>query len=112
MRSLAAREKEAPTATPQRCAQVARRQAHRHLGRGTWHSSLTSNLPSPPTFHFRNVPLSMGVCRALGFPGHSTMLNIGHGWVLDGYGGRSVVSAGRPTSTRSQLSFEDPCWLD
>jgi hypothetical protein len=83
-----------------------------HLG-----PPITPNVPLSQrstfaAFHFRSVPLSMGVCRALGFPGHSTMLNIGHGWVLDGYGGRSVVSAGRPTSTRSQLSFEDPCWLD
>ena len=80
----------------------------------TWRLLLTSSITSPPTSD--HLAHSMGVCRTLGFPGHSARLNVGHACVLDGYGGRSIVSAGRPMSgsmsMRSQLSFEAPCWLD
>src|SRR5215467_13995622 len=78
--------------------------------------SLTSKFPSAQTLRQLEVPISLKLpseeCRSLGLPEHSAELKIGHGCVHDGHGGRSVVSAGKPMSTRSQQSFEDPCWLD
>src|SRR5215467_14160029 len=77
--------------------------------------TLTSKFPSTLIFYQRAVSITKlpwGDCRALGLPEHLAKLNIGHGCVRDGHGGRSVVSADKPMSTRSQQSFEDPCWLD